>query len=224
MSEREEAVTEVYIQVATAHGSALTPSIFVTVHMWITWAELAIEHAHTAIGARQNMLDMNSRREDFSAEMGRETAESLLAICSSAFAMDALVASWVRLVMDSPTVAKWENPMSKIGIVNQTGQVLRRCCKDVKTAAELTDRWRTVFAQRGGAVHFLETSGPTVPHPSGITNAAEIHTTYSQESAVAAVDLLIDTLNEVELASKPKMKSWLRDMAGTLDALRARRI
>jgi hypothetical protein len=41
---------------------------------------------------------------------------------------------------------------------------------------------------------------------------------------VTAVDLLIDTLTEVESASKPKMKNWLRDMAGTLEALRAKRI
>lgn len=224
MSDPEEAGTKVHAQTATAQASVPTPSILVTVHMWITWADLAIEHAHAAIGARQNMLDLHSKGENFSAEMGRETADSLLAICSSAFSMDALVASWTRLVMDPSTVTKWESPMSKIGIVNQTGQVLRRCCKDVTTAETLTDRWRSVFAARGGAVHFLETSGPTVPHPSGITNAAEIHTTYSQESAVTAVNLLIDTLTEVESASKPKMKNWLRDMAGTLDALRAKRI
>jgi hypothetical protein len=170
------------------------------------------------------MLDLHSRGENFSTEMGRETGESLLAICSSAFAMDALVGAWARLVMDPQTVTKWETPGARINMVSQTDQVLRRSCKDAKTAEGLTNRWRVVFAQRGGAVHFSETSGPTVPHPSGITNAAEIHVTYSEETAVSAVDLLIETLTEVESASKPKLENWIRDMAQVLDGLRGKRI
>jgi hypothetical protein len=62
-----------------------------------------------------------------------------------------------------------------------------------------------------------------VPHPSGITSAAEVHSTYSQETATAAVELLIATLNEVESASKPKMTKWVSDFASVLAALRIKR-
>lgn len=223
MSEPETQDVNVDGQTATAHASALQPSILVTVHMWITWAELAIEHEQEALVARQAMLDLHASGQNFATEMGRETGESLLAICSAAFAMDALVGVWARLVMDPQTVSKWESPGARTPMASQTGQVLHRSCKDTGTAKKLTDRWRAVIGQRGGAVHFSETPGPTVPHPSGITNAAEVHSTYSRETATAAVDLLIETLNEIESASKSKLRNWINDMTPSLAALRTKR-
>jgi len=223
MSEAEPQDLNVHIRTAAAHAYAPAPTISVTVHMWITWAELAIEHEQKALTVRQTMLDLHAKGENFAVELGRETGESLLAICSAAFAMDALVGVWARLVMDPQTVSKWESPTVSINMGNRAEQVLRRSCKDAKTAIDLTDRWRVVFGLRGGAVHFSETSGPTVLHPSGITNAAEVHSTYGQETATAAVDLLIETLNEVESASKPKMANWVNDFAPALVALRIKR-
>jgi hypothetical protein len=213
----------VHPETATARVYAPPPTIVVTVHMWITWAELAVEHEQEALSARQAMLDLHAKGGNFAVELGRETGESLLAICSAAFAMDALVAVWARLVMDAQTVAKWESPGGSINMGNRTVQVLRRSCKDAKTAIDLSNRWRVVFGQRGGAVHFSETSGPTVPHPAGIGNVAEVHLTYRQETATAAVDLLIETLSEVESASKPQLTNWVGGMAHVLASLRTKR-
>lgn len=223
MSEAEAQNATVAVPTANVGASASGLSVRVTVHMWITWAELAIEHAQAALAARRNMLDLNNKNQNFAGEMGRETAESLLAICSAAFAMDALVGAWARLVMDPQIVAKREAPGARINMSSQTEQVLRRACKDSKTALYLTARWRTVFGQRGGAVHFSEVSGPTVPHPSGITNAAQVHVDYSQETANSAVDLLLETLMAVESAAKPTMAKWINDMAGALTDLRNKR-
>ena len=102
-------------------------------------------------------------------------------------------------------------------------EVLRRACKDGRTALGLTARWRTVFGQRGGAVHFSEVSGPTVPHSSGITNAAQVHVDYSQETANSAVDLLLETLMAVESTARPAMAEWVNDMAGALTEIRNKR-
>ena len=209
-------------ETAMAHVSWPPVTIVVTVHMWITWAELAVEHEQEALTARQAMLDLHAKGGNFAAELGRETGESLLAICSSAFAMDALVGVWARLV-DPQRAAKWESSSRRINMVGRTEQVLRRSCKDAKTAMDLTNRWRVVFRQRGGAVHFSETPGPTVPHPAGIGNVAEVHLTYSKETATAAVGLLIETLSEVESASKPQLANWAGDMAHVLDSLRTKR-
>jgi len=186
-------------------------------------AELAVQHEQEALSARQAMLDLHAKGGNFAAELGRETGDSLLAICSAAFAMDALVGVWARLVMDPQTVAKWEAPGGSINMGNRAEQVLRRSCKDAKTAIDLANRWRVVFRQRGGAVHFAETSGPTVRHPAGIGNVAEVHLTYGQETATAAVDLLLETLSEVESASKPQLTSWVGSMAQVLASLRTKR-
>lgn len=208
---------------AIAHADAPAPTIVVTAHMWITWAELAIEHERKAKAARQAMLGLHAKGENFAPEMGRETAEGLLAVCSAAFAMDALVNVWMQLVIDQATLAKWMAPNGKKGKTGQVEQVLRRSCGDSKKAINLNDRWKVVFAQRGGAVHFFEKPGPTMPHPSGITNAAEVHVTYGQENATAAVDLLIETLSEVVSTSKPDLASWVAEMTETVAALHIKR-
>jgi hypothetical protein len=208
---------------AAARADVPTPTIVVTAHMWITWAELAIEHEREAKAARQAMLELHAKGGNFAPEMGRETAEGLLAVCSAAFAMDALVNVWMQLVIDQATLAKWMAPNGKKGKTGQVEQVLRKLCRDSKTAIDLKDRWKVVFAQRGGAVHFFEKPGPTVPHPSGITNAAEVHVTYGQENATAAVDLMMETLSAVVSASNPDLASWVAGMNQTVVALRAKR-
>jgi hypothetical protein len=223
MSEAGPRDAQVHPETATAYAHVPSLAIVVTVHMWITWAELAVEHEQESLSARRAMLDLHTKGENFAVELGRETGESLLAICSAAFAMDALVSAWARLVMDAQTVAKWESPGRAINMGNRTEQVLRRSCREAKTAIGLSNRWRVVFEQRGGAVHFLETSGPTVPHPAGIGNVADVHLTYRQETATAAVDLLIETLSEVGSASKPQLTNWVGGMAQTLAGLHTKR-
>ncbi len=223
MSEAGARDARVQAETVMARASVPPPTIVITVHMWITWAELAVEHEREALTARQAMLDLQAKGGNFAVELGRETGESLLAICSAAFAMVALVGVWARLVMDPQTVAKWESPAERINMVGRTEQVLRRSCKDAETAIDLTNRWSVVFGQRGGAVHFSETPGPAVPHPAGIGNVAEVHLTYSQETATVAVDLLIETLSEVESASKPQLADWVGGMAHVLDSLRTKR-
>ncbi len=98
------------------HAYAPPPTIVVTVHMWITWSELAIQHEQEALSARQAMLDLYAKGGNFALELGRETGDSLIAICSTAFAMDALVGVWARLVMDQQTVARWEGQPARAQI------------------------------------------------------------------------------------------------------------
>ncbi len=133
MSEAETRDVRVSPETATAPVYVPPPTVVVTVHMWITWAELAVEHEQEALSARQSMLDRHAKDGNFAVELGRETGEALLAICSTAFAMDALVSVWARLVMDSQTVDKWESPGGSINMGSRTEQVLRRSCKDAKS-------------------------------------------------------------------------------------------
>lgn len=202
-----------------------TPGIVITVHMWITWSELAIEHEHESLRARQQLLDAHAKGEGVADALGRETAESLIAVCSAAFAMEALVVAWARLVMDAGTVAKWESSAGRPrGITARTGEVLKRSVKNVSIAQGLTDRWDVVFTRRGNAVHFGETPGVPVPHPAaGIGNVAPIHLEYSEEAATEAVDLLMETLRDVQSARRPNLRGWIGSMTPTIERLRLNR-
>jgi len=213
--------------VAAAVGVQVpTPGILITTQMWITWTELAIEHEHESVKARRQFLAAHAAQDGVSqsAALGRETADGLIAICSAAFAMDALVVAWARLVMDSATVTKWESASgTRPTATRRTSEVLKRSVNSAAVAQSLTDKWDDIFTLRNDAVHFAETPATPVLHPSGISNVAPVNATYGPEKAAEAVDLLLKTLDEVESARNPKLRRWIDDAGPTLTLIRTMR-
>lgn len=224
MDKKENGV-KVAMPPVVARVEAPTPGIVITVHMWITWAELAIEHERESLEARQHLMDAHAAGEGVAEALGRETAESLIAVCSAAFAMEALLVAWARLVMDAATVAKWESSAGRRrGMTARTGEVLKRAVKDTMIAQSLKGRWDIVFTRRGNAVHFGEAPGVPVPHPAaGIGNVASIHLEYSEETATEAVGLLMETLHEIDSARRPEMQGWIDAMSPAIEQLQAKR-
>jgi hypothetical protein len=220
MSDSELRGVQAHPAPAAAQASAPGLSIEIAVHMWITWAELAIEHNRESLIARKSMMREYAKGGNYAVALGRETGEAVLAICSASFAMDALINVWARLVMEPAVVAKWESPGAKgPKIASRALEVFKRLVKDAAVASDLAQRWEVVFAQRNDVVHFAEEPGSPVPHPAGIGNTAEVNTVYCQENAAVAVDLLIATLAAITSAAKPKLRKWVADFSPTLEQL-----
>jgi hypothetical protein len=189
--------------------------------MWITWAELAIEHDRESRIERNAMMGEYARGGNFAVILGRETAEAVLAICSASFAMDALIGAWARLVMDPAIVSKWESPNAKSPMLaSRTLEVLKRSVENSAAASSFAQQWKSVFDRRNAVVHYAEQPGSPVPHPAGIGKTAEVNAIYCQENATAAVDLLMTTLDAIASAAKPKLTKWLSDFSPTLQQLR----
>lgn len=209
---------------AAGQAAAPKPSIQVIAHMWITWAELAIEHDRESRIERNAMMGEYAKGGNFAVILGRETAEAVLAICSASFAMDALIGAWARLVMDPTIVAKWESPRAKSPMLaSRTLEVLKRSVGASASADSLAQQWKLVFDRRNDVVHYAEQPGSLVPHPAGIGRTAEVNATYCQENATAAVDLLMTTLDVVASAAKSKLAKWLNDFSPTLRQLREKK-
>jgi hypothetical protein len=188
--------------------------------MWITWAELVIEHDRESMIARNDMMSEYAKAGNYAVALGRETGQTILAICSASFAMDALISVWARLVMEPAMVSKWESPGAKSPkIASRAHEVFKRSVDTAAVAADLAQRWEVVFNQRNDVVHFAEEPGSPVPHPAGIGNTAEVNAIYCQEKSAAAVSLLMETLAAVSSAAKPKLRKWIADFSPTLEQL-----
>lgn len=221
MSDSESQNVRVHAAPVIARVSVPTPRIEITTHMWITWAELAIEHSQETSIIRNYMMKEHSEGGNFATTLGRETAEAILTVCSAAFSMDALLKVWARLVMDPATVKKWEDPKAKSPMAaSRALEVFKRSVKNTTEAGRLAGQWEIVFRQRNEVVHFTEEPGEPVQHPAGIGMTAEANAVYCQENAVAAADLLMATLDAVAAAAKPKMRKWVSDFTPTLERLR----
>jgi hypothetical protein len=190
---------------ATAQGSAHPGAILITEYMWVPWANLAIEHLHESTKARADLVATTSAGDPRSQAdaLARETAKGVETICAAAFAMDALLIAWARLVMPPATVTTWESPGRTASATARAREVLKRSVGSAAEAQSLTDRWDVIFNKRGGAVHFGETPEPPIPHPSGIGNVSPVHLTYDMERATEAADLLLSTLKQSDWHASP---------------------
>jgi hypothetical protein len=200
-------------------------AIRITVHMWITWADLAIEHQQRATADRASFLVARASGDTRSDWLGRETGDSVLSICSTAFAMETLLIAWTRLVMDQETASLWESREGrKPGTTKRLQEVIKRCTGSAKMAASLRARWEIVFERRGGAVHYSETETEPAFHPdAAIGKVAPIHIEYSSENAAEAVSLLMETIGAVKSANLPPLRTWLSSMSSTLNSLELKR-
>jgi hypothetical protein len=220
VSDSEGQAAQAHAGLAAAIASAPTPGITIIVHMWITWARLAIEHERSSAMERRAMMSEHARGGNFAEILGRETAEATLAICSAAFAMDALVSVWTQKLMDPEVAKKWSaKDSSAPALKKRAREVLKRAI-GYKAATTLADGWEVVFVQRNEVVHFAEEPGSPVPHPAAIGNTAKVNAVYSKENATKAVDLLMSTLDQVVAADQTKLRKWISDFAGTLDELK----
>lgn len=67
--------------------------ILITVHLWSTWLEVAIEHAEEARRARHEMTRLRAEGKEFAVWLGSEFRASVVAVAASAHALDALYGS-----------------------------------------------------------------------------------------------------------------------------------
>ncbi len=63
--------------------------VLITVHLWSTWLEVAIEQADEARRAREEMTRLRSEAKEFAARLGAEFRASVVAVAASAHALDA---------------------------------------------------------------------------------------------------------------------------------------
>jgi hypothetical protein len=207
------------VQAAVASSASVavtagSPTVSFTTHVWWTWGRVAVDNLCQAREARSR-----AQSGDLGEAITAETDHSLVAICASAFAAEALLIAWAEAVV--PTEAtKWESRQGKRPAVGRRmSTVLGHSVTDQTRAKALVQLWNVTFDRRGDAVHYVEHLSGSMLHPAG-TGTGEFNVIYRLENAEESVTLLFDTLTLVVTCPKQAVREWVRRFAPLIEDLR----
>lgn len=178
-------------------GEALPIGILTTHHAWSTWTELAIRHERDALRAREN-------RDIYEYRPG------LIAITSSAFAIDALTGVARGLIPNTGTKAR----RGSVAV-----ERLKRGVSPGKLAQSWPGRIGGLFKLRREAVHFSEESVAPVWHEAYQTNVDPSVIRWGADAATSAVDLTLEVLEGWATHPSRYTSAWAAQHAPGVRAL-----
>lgn len=192
-------------------------------NLWYQWTRIAIENERHAHRARAQLLESWARASDTSP-MTEETAYAMVAVVACAHALDALHADVAPLVGRKPDVRDQYTGAKRRP---RAAVYMFHTFRDAFPEARRWEAgWLEVFALRDNAVHFRGGFDAPTPHPAIAVRTSAENTTFTSESARAAVDLLVRVIR-VTLspnATVPALSAWGRGLlptAAELASLRA---
>jgi len=180
---------------------------------------VAIQHEAMAKAARQELEQAAPENRD-GYMLQNEADAALVAICATAFALEALtrelddlitLPGHVGSVAAQPTASR----QARLGATEAVGR-----SKGLVTVWTRELAW--LFGVRGGAMRYEGMSKPTQPHPVGM-NVSVAQVTYSPENATRAVDLLLGILVRCRDRPKPPVRGWSNGTRHVVDELVSRR-
>jgi hypothetical protein len=211
-------LARIYSKQQTAEAKAVgsgSVRVFMQPHLWVWWAEIAIDQERLAREARAKALRITpAGGETFIEALACETRASLIAVAASAHALDALYGVMRDIITPVETGTRWSTLLETFkAAFNVRGH---------EGGGGWAREFEWLFDLRDSAVHHDEESRESVPHPTG-TNVSWANVAYSLESAERAVNLMVDVLDTAVGAPRPPIADWARDHQHALEALHERR-
>jgi len=198
---------------------ALTATIEMRHHLWITWTRIARKEVKQARAARQKVLEAKANGENWAAEMEPEYMAALVAVSACAHALDSIYGALkplVSAIQVPKNASRHKHIRSVLAAAFTLGNPIEKHWK-----TEFT--W--LFDLRDGAVHYKEESLPTVPHPIA-GHGSRAAAAYCMETADRALDLLLEVLTVLgkpDRARNDQVRSYSEDMSRIInDMLLAR--
>jgi len=189
-------------------------TVLVRSHLWIWWAEIAIDQLRQARAFRAQAIEVRASGDEssrFAELIGQETKAAMVAIAAAAHALDALFGAVRELVPEAKTNRRWSTILETL----KRTSVIKGSAGGGRWAREF--EW--LFDLRDSALHFQESQAETVPHPTG-TNTGPENVLYSLEPAERAVALLLEVLETCTADPRPPLDEWAKTMRPTVDSLR----
>jgi hypothetical protein len=213
-------MTNVNAQPATITFQVPAVQILMRTHLWTSWTRVAIQHEAMAKAARQELEQAAPENRD-GYMLQNEADAALVAICATAFALEALTRELDDLITLPPaTLAAWQrNPPPADRHVLE---LLKLSVDPRGLVAVWTRELAWLFGVRGGAVHYESMNEPTQPHPVGI-NVSVAQVMYSPENATRAVHLLLGILERCRDHPKSPVRGWSKGTRHVIDELVSRR-
>jgi len=167
--------------------------VMMSTPIWLYWAELAIENEAEAARRRAAADTSNPGRS-----MIAETKSAMVAITSSAHALDAFCGKFAQQIMPEQLRRRWADGRGRRA--QQVYTALRHGFWEGRNEWQADLVW--LFQDsRNYVLHHTETTQDLVRHPIGGNTAPEL-VQYSKESAERAVDLMLDIV--VRCTANPK--------------------
>jgi hypothetical protein len=158
--------------------------VAVTTIWWKRWLEVGIDHE---LRARDGFRQLLAGHKN-SANLLVDFDNSVVAVCSAAFAIEALHNDFVYRLPPKEW-KKRPNQLQRLGHGLRTGWAL-----DESSATRWANRIGELLKRRGDAVHAYPETLPTRPHPAGLHSGAE-HEVFNAVTAGEALDLAIEVVD-----------------------------
>jgi hypothetical protein len=196
-------------------------SISIAQHLWMTWLQVAADHAQAADQQRQRQLRLGASDEQFGPAMTRELQAAMVAISGAAHAIESLYGEIKPLVSIPESVrATWEaNRSPRQARIFET---IKYGCRLGSRTNTWPRRFDELYLLRDPLVHHELRTRPSVPHPNGLTNTSQEMADYTVESARGAVDFALDVmLTTIRTARADDLVQWADAMGHVPGALEA---
>jgi hypothetical protein len=189
--------------------------VLMQAHLWIWWAEIAIDQEKLAREARTEALqETTTNGGGLAHALSRETRASLITVAASAHALDALYGAVADIVPPVRGQTRWSTLLETF----KAAFYVRGAAGGGGWAHDF--EW--LFDLRDAAVHHEEQMLESAPHPTGTAVSAE-DIAYSLESATRAVDLLLAVLQTGIDSPRPALTAWAHGSRAPVADLHARR-
>ena len=188
---------------------AMPITVAITTHMWLWWAQIAIDQERLALQARDDALRETTSGPRFGEFFSAETFASMIAVAASSHSLDAL---YGRVKVDlAGGAVRTDNRWSTIL------ETVRQAAKVTGTAegGQWAAEFEWLYDLRDSAVHYEEKMSPSVPHPTGTSSGAE-NARYCAEAATRAVNLALEVLETCLTSPRPPLEPWATPLGHVL--------
>lgn len=171
--------------------SSESVSVVVTTHLWLRWADIAIQREHEARSARSKANATKAGGgSDFVVAIDNELDASMQAIVSAAFAIDAFYSAVKPHITIPPVTGQaWEkNGTARHARIIET---LKAGFQTHGTGSQKWTKLKSLFKLRDGVVHYPESANNQLQHPLGIP-LSPLHVAYRLEEAELSLDLMLE--------------------------------
>lgn len=196
-----------------------TSPVLIRVSLWLDWGLIAVDHEAKTHRARQEAQD-ELPHDQLAAmrAMKVEFRSAMVSVTAASHSIDAFYAALNRYVpISRSTRDAWV--VNKTRRESQIFETLKHGFELGTDAPSIGADLEWLFGVRGQAVHFQEDEREPVFHPVIPANAAPEDLMFSAESALRAVDLLVQVLDVC--TSRPKQGRKFEDLAERVKAMRS---
>jgi hypothetical protein len=170
---------------------------------WRRWLEIGINHELDARKAFNQLVAGNHNSDNLLEEF----QNAVVAICSAAFAIEAVYNDFVYRIPPK----RWRRPPKQVQRIGYGLQIGWQANGSYTSA--LVNRIDELLRMRGDAVHAYPETLPARPHPAGLNSGAE-HEVFNAATTRAAIDLAIEVVELTMMEPSPDLPAphdrWLR--------------